>query len=78
MNGNIEKMIKLVSTKLNIQEEKLKEWLEKNDVEGMLNNMRKEDAEKLKNIINNPSLKEKLMKSSEAENFMKKLKEQKV
>lgn len=75
MNSNMEKMVKLVSVKLGISEEKLKQWLEKDDVEGMMSNMRKEDADKLKNLMDNPSVRDKLMKSPEAENLMKKLKD---
>ncbi len=75
MNSNMEKMVKLVSVKLGISEEKLKQWLEKDDVESMMSNMRKEDADKLKNLMDNPSVREKLMKSPEAESLMKKLKD---
>lgn len=75
MNSNMEKMVKLVSVKLGISEEKLKQWLEKDDVEGMMSNMRKEDADKLKNLMDNPSVRDKLMKSPEAESLMKKLKD---
>lgn len=75
MNSNMEKMVKLVSVKLGISEEKLKQWLEKDDVEGMMSNMRKEDADKLKNLMDNPSVRDKLMKSPEAESLMKKIKD---
>lgn len=75
MNSNMEKMVKLVSVKLGISEEKLKQWLEKDDVESMMSNMRKEDADKLKNLMDNPSVRDKLMKSPEAESLMKKLKD---
>lgn len=75
MNSNMEKMVKLVSVKLGISEEKLKQWLEKDDVESMMNNMRREDADKLKKIMDNPSVRDKLMKSPEAENLMKKIKD---
>ncbi len=73
MNSNMEKMIRLVSGKLGISEAKLREWLEKDDVESMMGSMRKEDADKLKKIMDNPSVKEKLMKSPEAESLMKKI-----
>ena len=74
MNSNMEKMVKLVSVKLGISEEKLKQWLEKDDVESMMSNMRKEDADKLKKLMANPSVRDKLMKSPEAESLMKKIK----
>lgn len=75
MNSNMEKMVKLVSVKLGISEEKLKQWLEKDDVESMMSNMRREDADKLKKIMDNPSVRDKLMKSPEAESLMKKIKD---
>lgn len=75
MNSNMEKMVKLVSGKLGISEDKLKEWLEKDDVESMMSNMRREDADKLKKLMDNPSVKERLMKSPEAESLMKKIKD---
>lgn len=75
MNSNMEKMVRLVSGKLGISEEKLKEWLEKDDMESMMSNMRSEDADKLKKLMDNPSVKERLMKSPEAESLMKKIKD---
>lgn len=73
MNSSMEKMIELASKKLGISSEKLKHSLETGNVEDMLGNMRKEDAEKLKSVMNNPSVKEKLLKSPEAANIIKKM-----
>ena len=73
MNANMEKMIELVSKKLGIPKEKLKASLEKGSLEDMLSDMKKEDAEKLKSVMNNSAAKEKLLKSSEAEQIMKKM-----
>lgn len=73
MNSSMEKMIELASKKLGISSEKLKHSLETGSVEDMLGNMRKEDAEKLKSVMNNPSVKEKLLKSPEAANIIKKM-----
>lgn len=73
MNSSMEKMIELASKKLGISSEKLKHSLETGKVEDMLGNMRKEDAEKLKSVMNNPSVKEKLLKSPEAANIIKKM-----
>lgn len=75
MNSSMEKMIELASKKLGISSEKLKHSLETGNVEDMLGNMRKEDAEKLKSVMNNPSVKEKLLKSPEAANIIKKMNE---
>ena len=73
MNANMEKMIELVSRKLGIPKEKLKASLEKGSIEDMLSDMKKEDAEKLKSVMNNSAAKEKLLRSSEAEQIMKKM-----
>ncbi|MBD5082161.1 MAG: hypothetical protein HDT44_10425 [Ruminococcaceae bacterium] len=73
MNANMEKMIELVSKKLGIPQEKLKASLEKGSIEDMLSDMKKEDAEKLRSVMNNSAAKEKLLKSSEAEQIMKKM-----
>lgn len=75
MNSSMEKMIEIASKKLGISGEKLKRSLETGNVEDMLGNMRKEDAEKLKSVMNNPSVKEKLLNSPEAANLIKKLNE---
>ncbi len=73
MNANMEKMIELVSKKLGIPKEKLKASLEKGSIEDMLSDMKKEDAEKLKSVMNSSASREKLLKSPEAEQIMKKM-----
>ena len=75
MNSNMEKMIELASKKLGVPSEVLKRSLEKGNVDDMLNSMRKEDADKLKTIMQNPSVKEKMLNSPDAEKRMKKLQE---
>ncbi len=73
MNSNMEKLIQLTSQKLGIPAEKLKSSLEKGNLEDMLGSMRKEDASKLKAIMDNPAAKEKLMKTAEAAEIAKKI-----
>lgn len=73
MNSNMEKLIQLTSEKLGIPAEKLKGSLEKGNLEDMLGSMRKEDASKLKAIMDNPAAKEKLMKTAEAAEIAKKI-----
>lgn len=73
MNASMEKMIGLVSTKLGIPQEKLKASLEKGNIEDMLSDMKKEDAEKLKSVMNSSASREKLLNSPEAEQIMKKM-----
>ena len=75
MNNSMEKMIQLASSKLGVSPETLKSTLESGDVEGMLGSMRKEDADKLKNLMNNQSARDKLLGSPEAAKIIKKLQE---
>lgn len=75
MNSSMEKMIELASKKLGVSAEKLKSSLETGNVDDMLVNMRKEDADKLKSVMNSPKLKEKLLNSPEAAKIMKKMNE---
>lgn len=71
MNSSMEKLIELTGKKLGIPAEKLKSSLEKGNVEDMLDSMKKEDADKIKSIMNSPSAKEKLIHSEDAEKIMK-------
>ena len=75
MNSNMEKMIQLAISKLGVSPEKLKSTLESGNVEDMLGSMRKEDADKLKNLMNNPSARDKLLSSPEAAKIIKKMQE---
>ena len=75
MNSNMEKMIQLASSKLGVSPEMLKRTLESGNVEDMLGSMRKEDADKLKNLMNSPSARDKLLNSPEAAKIIKKMQE---
>ena len=75
MNSSMEKMIQLASSKLGVSPEKLKRTLESGNIEDMLGSMRREDADKLKKLMNDPSAKEKLLSSPEAAKIIKKMKE---
>ena len=75
MNSSMEKMIQLASSKLGVSPEKLKSTLESGDVDGMLGSMRKEDADKLKSVMQNPAVREKLLSSPEAAKIIKKMQE---
>lgn len=75
MNSSMEKMIELASRKLGISAERLKSSLQTGNVDDMLVNMKKEDAEKLKSVMNNPKIKEKMLNSPEAAKIMKKMEE---
>lgn len=75
MNSSMEKMIQLASSKLGVSPEKLKSTLESGNVEDMLGSMRKEDADKLKKLMNSPSARDKLLNSPEAAKIIKKMQE---
>ena len=71
MNSSMEKIIQLASRKLGVSPEKLKSTVESVNVEDMLGSMRKEDADKLKNLMQNKSAREKLLSSPEAAKIIK-------
>ena len=75
MNSNMEKMIQLASSKLGVSPEKLKNTLESGNLEDMLGSMRKEDADKLKKIMQDPSARKKLLSSPDAAKIIKKMQE---
>lgn len=75
MNSSMEKMIELASQKLGISPEKLKSSLESGNVDEMLVNMKKEDADRLKSVMNNRAVKDKLLNSPEAAKLMKNMKD---
>ena len=75
MNSSMEKMIQLASSKLGVSPEKLKSILESGNVEDMLGSMRREDADKLKNLMNDPGTRKKLLSSPEAAKIIKKMQE---
>ncbi|MCH5201367.1 MAG: hypothetical protein J1F60_10450 [Oscillospiraceae bacterium] len=75
MNSSMEKMIQLASSKLGVSPEKLKSTLESGNVEDMLGSMRREDADKLKKLMKDPSARDKLLKSPEAAKIIKKMQE---
>ena len=75
MNSNMEKMIQLASSKLGVSSEKLKSTLESGNLEDMLGSMRKEDSDKLKKIMQDPSARKKLLSSPDAVKIIKKMQE---
>ena len=75
MNSSMEKMIQLASSKLGMSPEKLKSTLENGNVEDMLGSMRKEDADKLKKLMQDPAARKKMLSSPEAAQIIKKMKE---
>ncbi len=65
--NNINQMLEVVSKKLGISQEKLKEALQSGDISKALSNMPKKDADKLTAILNNPEAIKKAMNSKQAQ-----------
>lgn len=71
MPANMEKLFESASQKLGTTPEKLKEALEKGDINQAVQNMSEEDKQRLNSLLNNKQLMEKLMKSKKAEEIIK-------
>lgn len=73
MNSNMEKMLEIASKRLGMSSSELKQALEKGDSKDMMKNLRPEDSAKLKTILSSPAMREKLMKSPEAAELLRKM-----
>lgn len=74
MNSNMEKMIEAASKKLGTSPEKLKSALDSGNTDEVMSNLSSGDREKLNALLKNPMLREKLLKSPEAEKIIKMMK----
>ena len=72
MNNNVDSMLEAVSSKLGITPQRLKEAMQKGDISIAL----EKDAKKLKSILGNPELIKKMMKSAQAQELKKSMKNQ--
>ena len=70
---NISGLLEVVSKKIGVSPEKLKQELEAGKFDIALNGMSKSDAAKLQQAVNNPKIVEKLMSSPQAKALYKKL-----
>ncbi len=68
MNKN-EAMINMLSQKLGITAQELKEAIEKNDFSSAIKNISPKDKEKLKAVLENKELVDKIMRSKEAKDL---------
>lgn len=80
MNGNnnnsgnsMEKMLASASKMLGTNPEKLKSAIEKGAIDDIMAGMNPADAKKLKGVMENKTVLEKLMKSPQAVEFMKQM-----
>ncbi len=74
MNSNMEKMIEAASKKLGTSPDSLKSALNSGNTEEILSRLSDSDKEKLNALLKNPALREKLMKSPEAEKIIRMMK----
>ena len=68
---NFEKLISAASEKLGTSPEKLKRSLENGDVKGLSASLSKSDKEKLREVMANKELMEKLRKASSPDDIMR-------
>jgi hypothetical protein len=73
MNG-MEKMLKAASSKLGMSPENLMSALEKKDINSILGNMKPEDKQKMKSILENGTALDKIMSNPQAAAMMKQMK----
>ena len=76
MNNNVDSMLEAVSSKLGITPQRLKEEMQKGDISIALEKMPEKDEKKLKSILGNPELIKKMMKSAQAQELKKSMKNQ--
>ncbi len=69
--NNVNQMLDVVSKKLGITPEKLKDALQSGDISKALSNMPKKDAEKLNALLSNPEAVRKAMNSKLAQDIKK-------
>lgn len=70
---NISGLLEVVSKKIGVSPEKLKQELESGKFDSALNGMSSSDAAKFQQAINNPKIVEKLMSTPQAKALYKKL-----
>lgn len=70
-----QELLNVVSKKLGVPPETLRKQLEEGKFDAALNNMGKKDADKLRQVMNNPKLVEKIISTPQAQALYKKLTE---
>ncbi len=70
---NLDALLKIIGTKLNVPADVLKSQLEKGQFDSALNNMNNDEAVKFKQVMNNPKLAEKIMTTPQAQELYRKL-----
>lgn len=70
----MDKIIEILAKKLGVSPEKLKKAIRNGNINEIADDMRKEDHEQLKSVMNNAELREKLINSENAAEIIKKMK----
>lgn len=71
----LENLLKMASKKLGISPDKLKSSFENGSVEDLASNLKPEDKEKLKNIMQKPNLDEQISQNPQVQEIIKKFDE---
>lgn len=71
--NNLDALLKVVSTKINVPADVLKNQLEKGQFDEVLNNMNNEESNKFRQVMNNPKLAEKIMTTPQAQELYRKI-----
>jgi uncharacterized tellurite resistance protein B-like protein len=66
MNENMEQMLRIASQKLGVSPEQLKAVLENGSLAEAMRNLNPDEKKKMKEIMNNPVLSQKLLNSPQA------------
>lgn len=72
-NKNIDAMINMISSKLNVQPSVLKKQLQDGKFDSALKNMSKSDYNKFNQLMNNPQMAQKLLSAPQLQELYKKL-----
>ncbi len=72
-NKNLDAMINVVSGKLNVPPDVLKQQLQNGTFDKALNNMNKTDYQKFQQLMNNPQMAQKLLSAPQLQALYKKL-----
>lgn len=67
---NSKMMMKMAKSKLNKSEDEIKKDLANNNIDGLLSNVKADDKQKIKNILNDPEKIKKIVSSSEFQNLV--------
>lgn len=74
---NSKMMMRLAKSKLNKSEDEIKNDLANNNIDGLLSNVKGDDKQKIKNILNDPEKIKKIVSSNEFQSLLNGIKKNK-